>query len=111
MATGSAWNIDDPTKPWALFDTDADVKIPIGVDDWLTSLGVGYASHEVIAAAPLECPAPGTHTPGAPILVRMRVASGASFTAGQKYPFTIRVHGDDGTTKDDRTFWLKLVVR
>lgn len=111
MATGPAWNLDDPAKPWALWDPDADIKIPIGLDDWLATLGVGYADHEVIIAAPLECPAKGTYTSGAPVLVRIRRATGAAYTAGTKYPFTIRVKGDDGTTQDDRTFWLQIKDR
>lgn len=111
MATGPAWNLEDPAKPWALWDPDADIKIPFSIDAWLTVLGVAYANHEVIVAAPLECPNKGTYTSGQPVLVRMRVAAGAEYAVGVKYPFTIRVSGNDGTTKDDRTFWLQIAQR
>lgn len=109
MTIGAAWNIEDPAKPWALFDTDADIKIPIGIADWLTDLGTTYQSHTIIATSPLECAA-SSHSAGV-LTVRMRVAAGATFTAGSKYPFTVRVQGADGTTKDDRTFWLLLKSR
>lgn len=111
MATGPAWNLDDPTQPYALWDPSADIKIPFGLDDWLAALSVGYADHEVIVAPPLECPSKGTFSAGTPVLVRMRVAAGAEYAIGAKYPFTLRVSGNDGTTRDERTFWLQLVQR
>lgn len=107
---GAAWNIEDPAKPWADWDPDADIKIPIGLDEWLAELGVGYATHDVIADAPLECASEGTYSAGT-VLVRMKLATAATYTAGVKYPFTVRVFGDDGTTKDDRTLWLKVKER
>lgn len=111
MTIGAAWNLDDPAKPWALWDPHADVKIPLGLDDWLTvELGTTYGSHQIIAPAPLECADPGTYASGT-VLVRMRLATGATFVPGQKYPFTVRVTGADTTTKDDRTLWLKVKDR
>jgi hypothetical protein len=107
---GEAWNIDDPTKPWALFDVEANIPIPIGLDDWLGEIGATYGSHTVLAAAPLECANPGTYSAGT-ILVRMKLAPSPVFSSGSKYPFTIRVVGADGITQDDRTLWLRVVSR
>ena len=42
MATGSLWNLDNPLKPWALFDTNAILEIPFELEDWLASLGAGF---------------------------------------------------------------------
>ena len=61
MPIGAAWNIDDPTKPWIDWDPQANIRIPIGVADWLTELGDTYASHDVIATPPLECADEGAH--------------------------------------------------
>jgi hypothetical protein len=108
---GSAWNINNPAKPFAIWDPDADIGIPIGLADWLaTDLGVGYSSHQVLTAPPLVCEDPGAYVDGV-VRVRMALIPGAEFTAGVKYPFTIRVFGDDGTTKDDRTLWLQVRER
>lgn len=107
---GDAWNVDDPAKPWALWDPEADVKIPVGLDDWLTELGVGYDSHDVLTSAPLECASEGVYSAGT-VLIRMKLVTAAVYEAGLKYPFTIRVFGDDGTTRDDRTLWLKVKDR
>ena len=110
MTTGAAWNTDDPAKPWALWDPDAKIAIPIGVADWLAALGVGYGSHEIIAAAPLECADEGVHDAGT-IPVRMQLVASPTYKAGTKYPFTIRIVGDDGFTQDDRTLYLKVKDR
>lgn len=110
MTIGAAWNIDDPAKPWTDWDPNADIKIPFGFDEWLAELGVGYLSHEVLTANPLECADEGTYTAGT-ALIRMKLAASAVYTEGTKYPFTIRVHGDDTTTQDDRTLWLKVKTR
>lgn len=110
MTIGAAWNIDDPTKPWALWDPQANIKIPIGVADWLTELGTAYGSHSIIAAAPLECDDAGTHADGV-IPVRMSLVATPTFVQGRKYPFTIRIVGTDGITTDDRTLYLKVKDR
>ncbi len=110
MTIGAAWNTEDPEKPWALWDPDANIKIPIGVADWLTDLGVAYASHEVITEDPLQCVSPGAHSSGT-IDVRMALVATPTYTAGTKYPFTLRLHGSDGQTVDDRTLWLKVKPR
>jgi hypothetical protein len=108
VAIGEKWNTDNPNKVWAFFDPDADIKIPVGIDEWLTELGVGYASHEVLAAAPLECADEGAYSPGQRIRVRMKLVTTPTYTANKLYPFTLRVYGDDGTTKDDLTLYLKI---
>jgi hypothetical protein len=106
MTIGERWNTDNPLKVWAYFDPDADIKIPFGITEWLADLGVGYASHQVLADPPLQCADPGTYTPGQRIRIRMKRAAG-TYTAGP-WPFIVRLHGDDGTTQDDKTLWLKL---
>lgn len=111
MATGSLWNLDNPLKPWALFDTNAILEIPFELEDWLASLGAGYDSHELIAPAPLE----GVNddyssVDGGIIAITIKVAAGAEFVKGKKYPFTVHLVCDDGQ-EDERTLWLKLVDR
>lgn len=110
MATGIAWNVEDPLKPWALFDTDARRVIPFELADWLAELGTTYADHEVIAQAPLELISDPHDADTQTIAITLRVATGAEFTKGEKYPFTVRLTGADGQI-DDRTLWLKLVDR
>jgi hypothetical protein len=110
MTIGAAWNVDDPHKPWALWDPDANIVIPIGLTDWLAELGTTYGSHSIITAAPLECANEGTYSAGA-IGVRMKLVATPTYTAGVKYPFTVRVVGSDGVTQDDRTLWLKVKDR
>jgi len=107
---GDAWNIDSPTKPWALWDPDANIKIPIGLDDWLAELGTTYGSHSIIALAPLECADAGAYLDGV-IQVRMKLAAAPVYTSGVRYPFTVRLVGADGITQDDRTLYLKVLQR
>lgn len=110
MTIGAAWNIDDPKKPWADWDPDANIVIPIGVADWLAAMSTTYGSHQIIAAAPLECADQGTHVLGT-IGVRMKLVTSPTYKSGMKYPFTVRLTGADGVTKDDRTLWLKVKDR
>lgn len=118
MKTGDFWNLDDPAKPWGLFDLDAELVFPIYVDEWLAEMGTTYSSHQVIAVSPLECSA-GVHAVNEGldvIYVRAQRASGAEFKVGIKYPFTLRLIGANGpdgagTQVDDRTLWLKAVQR
>ena len=110
MATGDAWNVDDPTKPWALWDPDANIKIPIFLDDWIAELSTSYGSHTIITSAPLEVVDQGSYVDGL-IAVRMKLVSTPTYKAGSKYPFTIRLTGADSVTKDDRTLYLKVKER
>lgn len=110
MTIGAAWNVDNPAAPWALWDPQANIVIPIGIDDWLAELSATYGSHSIIASAPLECASPGTYSAGT-IAVRMKLVVSPVYTPGKKYPFTIRVVGADSVTTDDRTLWLKVKDR
>lgn len=110
MTIGAAWNLDDPTKPWALWDPDANIVIPIGIDAWLADLGTTYGSHSIITAAPLQCASPGSYASGT-IGVRMKLVASPTFKPGVKYPFTVRLVGADTLTQDDRTLWLKVKDR
>jgi len=110
MTTGPAWDLADPNKPFALFDPNAIRIIPFDPTALLASMGTDYASHLVTAATPLECLNPGAPTPEGILPIRMGVKSGATFTQGKKYPFTIRIVGADGQ-QDERTLWLKLKDR
>lgn len=111
MTIGANWNLDNPDKPWALWDPDANIVIPIGVDAWLSELGTTYGSHSIITDDPLTCVSQGLYSAGT-IGVRMALAGlPPSFTPGKKYPFTIRVVGADALTRDDRTLWLKIKER
>lgn len=106
MTTGPVWDTSDPKKPFAEFDPDAIRVIPFSVVDLLASMGTTYASHQVIVATPLECVS-SQHASGV-IAIKMKLATGASFKQGTKYPFTVRVVGADGQ-QDDRT--LRLLVK
>lgn len=110
MATGAAWNVDDPAKPWALWDPDANIKIPVYLDDWIAELSTSYGSHQIITAAPLECADAGTYVDGL-IAVRMKLVTTPTYVTGRLYPFTVRLTGADAVTKDDRTLWLKVKER
>jgi hypothetical protein len=107
---GAEWNVDDPAKPWALWDPDANITIPIGVDDWLAQIGTTYGSHQILAPAPLECASVGSYVAGT-IGVRMKLVTSPVYKPGVKYPFTVRLTGADGVTKDDRSLWLKVKDR
>lgn len=106
--TGDFWNLDNPEKPWGPFDPDAEIVFPIDVTKWLASLAAPYADHLVIAPAPLE-DVGSQHSAGI-IQIRLRVASGAAYKPGVKYPFTVRVICADGQ-HDDRTLFLKVKPR
>lgn len=108
MATGDFWNVDDPLKPWGLFDPEAILDFPISIADWLVDMDSTYASHSIITAAPLECD-DSAHSAGI-ITVRMSLVVTPVYTSGVKYPFTLRLVCADGQ-QDDRTFWLKVKAR
>ena len=112
MPTGIAWNVENPLKPTALFDTNARRIIPFELADWLAEMGATYASHEVIADAPLECLSSPSSADVLAITIRLRagMVAGTDYNLGQAYPFTVRLTGSDGQI-DDRTLWLKLTDR
>lgn len=114
MPTGAAWNTtEDPEKPTTLWDSDADIRVPVALAAWLAELGVGYSSHEVLPEAPLTCPSAGTYDSGTDtVLIRLTIPEADRATAlGRTLKATVRVFGDDGTTQDDRTLYLKVKAR
>lgn len=113
---GDAWTTDPENprdKPWMVWDPDARKAIPIGLRAWLEDeLGVAYSDHEIVlpAGSPLAVQDKGTFaadTAGT-VLVKMKLADTPVYTEGLKYPFTVRVIGNDGFTRDDQTFYLLL---
>ena len=108
MAIGNMWNTSNPKRIWAWFDPDDDVKIPIGIEERLTDMGVGYASHDVVVASPLECPDEGSFVPGSRVRVRIKRAAAAAYDTAVYYPVLMRVSGDDGTSRSDITLYLRF---
>lgn len=102
------WNDSDPKRVWAYFDPDDDIRIPIGIDQRLTDLGVGYSAHQVIVSSPLECPDPGSYVANQRIRVRIKRAAAAAYTTSAYYPILVRISGDDGTTRSDLTLYLRF---
>lgn len=113
---GDGWIIDEenPRKaPWMPWDPDARKAIPIGLRAWIEQeLGAVYGSHDIILPAdtPLEVFDKGTYgtDDAGTVLVKMQLKATPTYTAGLKYPFTVRVNGADGFTRDDQTFYLLL---
>lgn len=105
MTTGGAWNVDNPLKPVALFDPNAERDIPFDWSDFLTDIASTYATHAIVAPAPLECV---VSTPsGTKITARIRVAPGQTVVLGDKYTVTCRITAADGQV-DDQTVYLKM---
>lgn len=105
MATGAFWNVDNPKKPWGSFDPNDILIFPIDVSALLADMGVAYASHSVITAAPLECVS-SSHSNGV-ISVKMKLVTSPTYVEKTKYPFTLRVVGADGQQRD-KTWLLKV---
>jgi len=111
MTTGAAWHIEEDAdwevvKPWAWFDKDDVIDIPISWVDWLADKGTTYGSHTVIVAAGLEC-VQSSESAG---VVTMRIRkdpAGADLVDRQKYAVTQRFVGLNGE-KQDRTWYLKV---
>lgn len=104
----NAWDTSNPLAPWAIFDTNAVRDIPLDWSDWIADIGGTYSSHTITAASPLEC-VTSSHSSGV-ITARIKVADGAAYIAGTKYPIKCSIVMSDGQ-RDDRTVWLKLVER
>lgn len=106
MAT-NFWNTSNPLKPvGGPFDPDAILDLPFGVADWLTELNSEYGSHEFITADPFEVISQGTHVDGV-IVMRLALITGATYSAGQKYPVTLRIVTANGQ-QDDQTFYITI---
>lgn len=108
MTTGAAWNVDDPLKPWALFDPNAIREIPFDWSEWLTDIGSTYLSHTIIVDTGLECTA-SVHASGV-ITATIKKATGGTLVEGTKYRVTCRIVAANGE-QDDQTLRLKIFER
>jgi|GEM_PF-1149365 len=111
MTTGAFWNVSNPTKPWGLFDKDAQLDLPFDWSAWLLDSGASYVSHSFEPSDALEVVS-SVESAGV-IVALVRVKVGFTPTIGQKYPLTIKIEAITGsmTLKDDRTVYLKIVER
>lgn len=113
MTTGAAWHIEEDAdweviKPWAWWDINDIIDIPISWVDWLADKGTTYGSHTVICATGFVC----TQSSQAGGVITMRIKkdpSGPDLVNGTKYAITQRIVGADGQTQD-RTWFLKIAV-
>jgi hypothetical protein len=106
------WNVDNPAKPWGLFDPNADLVYPMSWAAALADASATYVSHQIICEAGLECVS-STETAGV-ISARIRKAVGATLRKGKKYQVTWRVtFTSDGVINqvDDRSIYLKIQER
>ena len=108
MATGAAWNVDNPLKPWALFDVDAVRDIPFDWSVFLASIGSTFTSATAIAAQGLEVVSV-TPSDGVAI-VRIRKDPEIALVANQKYAVTCHIVAGNGE-EDDQTVYLKIAER
>lgn len=108
MTTSAFWNVDNPLKPWGLFDPDAILDFPFDWSNWLTDTLASYASHTITCEAPLEC-VQSAESNGI-IVARIQVAAGQTPEVGRKYSFTCHIVADDGQ-EDERTLYLKITER
>lgn len=106
--TGEAWNLDNPKKPWALFDPDAKRNIPMDWNDWLDDIGSTYASHEIICATGLQCSASGEAL--GVITATIEADPAETLQVGSKLGVTFRITAANGEF-DDRTVYLKITDR
>jgi hypothetical protein len=109
--SGDFWNMDNPLKPWGLFDSNARLPIPMDWSQWIESEGATYTGHTIITGPELEAVS-SSHTSGV-ITMLIQVADGQTATIGKKYPVTCRIAATVGalTISDDRTVYLKIVER
>ncbi len=102
------WDTSNPLKPWAIFDPNAVRDVPFDWSAWIADIGGTYASHTITAASPLQCTT-SAHASGI-VTARIKVADGAVYAVGTKYPVTCSLVMADGQ-RDERTVYLKLVER
>ncbi len=109
--TGPFWNLANPEKPWGLFDPNSQLDIPFDWTDWLADKEAVYASHNIIAD-PVLTIVDSFETDGV-ITALVKVANGADYEIGVKYPVTCRVTAtfDGRQLIDDRTVYLKIKER
>jgi hypothetical protein len=108
MATGLAWNMSNPLKPYALFDPNAVRDIPCSWAAWFTDINDTYLSHTVTAEAPFECTNSAEDLQV--ITARVKVANGGTPVPGKKYKVTWHVRSVGGQ-EDDQTLYLKVVEK
>lgn len=108
----TAWHVDEDEdevpKPWAWFDKDDVIDIPIDWSDWLTDKGTTYSLHTVIPDAGLVC-VQSSQLAGVVTVRISKDPSGDDLVNGRKYGFTVRMQGANGEIQD-RTFFLKVAV-
>lgn len=105
MATGAAWNLDNPLKPWAYFDPNAIRDIPFDWSAWLADIGDTYASHTFVVDAGLTLVTSGQS--GGIITARIQASGSPALTVGSKYAVTCRITTTGGQ-KEDQTLYLKV---
>jgi hypothetical protein len=106
----SFWNVDNPLKPWGLFDPNATLDIPFDWSAWLAEIGAAHASHEIIV--PVQLQVVGSSEAAGIVTAFIKVAVGQTITLNQKYPVTCRITTTGATPRvDDRTVYLKMVER
>lgn len=103
--TGSYWNVDDPLKPWGLFDPNSVIDVPFDWNDWLAAEGTSYASHTFSSMAGLEV-ASSTEDGGI-ITARVQADGETALKVGKKYSVTCRLT-DSGGQVMDQTVWFKV---
>jgi hypothetical protein len=104
------WNVEKIDKPWGKFDPKAQLDIPFKWTDWLTDLGLNYASHVITVEPPLQLV--GSNQLGGIITAFVKVLDGESVNLNQKYFIECEIT-TDGTPprKDNRRVYLKMVER
>ena len=111
MATGLAWDLTSPKKPFAEFDKDAVRDIPVSFVDWLADAGTTYAAHTVVCEAPLVSPAQSVLAGVVTVRIQLNSSSPAYATAmGKKFSFKTHIVGADGQA-EDQTLYLKIVEK
>jgi hypothetical protein len=105
MTTGAFWNVEDPLKPWGLFDPDDVILISFDFSEYLVGEGSTYVDHNLSSDENLEAT---TIAPNAGvILVQVQKAVAGVLEASTKYGITCQVVGSDGQ-KLSKTLWLKI---
>jgi hypothetical protein len=108
MATGEAWNLDDPKKPWAYFDPNAVRDVPYEWDVWLSDIESTYASHTVSAAPGLTIPS--SVQSGGVIKIRIKKDPLLPLVVGQLYGVTCHIVAADGQ-EEDQTLYFKIIEK
>lgn len=112
MPTGAFWNVSNPTKPWGLWDPDAQLPIFLDWTDWLTDEGATYVSHTIEFPEGVLAEVSSDEISGV-IRVLIKLIDPAVFVSGKKYPVTCHIQALSSglTLKDDRTVYLKVKER